>query len=365
MARRRRIEAPTPEELARIEGADRGDGFAAKPSAMAPIARVAGEAAALGSALDPEAEAARARDRREAAELRRLRAEGWEVREIPIDAVRTDAMPRDRMSLDPEAMEELRASIRQSGLRMPIEVSLRNPEAGAPEGAETYDLLSGFRRLSAMRDVAGAGGTVRALVRPARAAAARLAAMIEENEIRAGLSSYERGRAAALAVEAGVFANIEAAVDALFAAASKAKRSKVRSFARLHEELGDLLAFPQSLSERQCLRLAAALKSGAGRELRAALGTGLGTDPEGEWALLEEVLRPLERPPAAGPRARRARAPALPEGYDPAWIPLARDRFIHRDHDRKGHMIRFVGPHIDGELIEEVMREIERWLGET
>ncbi|WP_311199555.1 hypothetical protein [Phaeobacter inhibens] len=51
-------------------------------------------------------------------------------------------------------------------------------------------------------------------------------------------------------------------MDALFGAASKAKRSKVRSFAAVHEGLGDLLRYPNALSEKAGLKLAAALRSG-------------------------------------------------------------------------------------------------------
>lgn len=338
MARRRRIEAPSAEELARIDS----EGVAPRPGPMAPIAQIAGEAASLGSALDPEAEAERA----EAAALRRLRAEGWEVREIAMAEIRTDAMTRDRMGMDPEALEELRASIRANGLRLPIEVSQRNPEG--------YDLISGLRRLTAMRDVAGQGGTIRALVRPARDEAATLGAMVEENEVRVNLTSYERGRTASVAVQDGVFPDLDTAVATLFAAASKAKRSKVRSFARLHEELGDLLTFPQALSERQCLRLAGALKAGQGAALRRALGAGPAADAAAEWALLDAAVRRAEAPRPDAPVAGRA----APRGGDA--VPLGGGRSMRHVEDRSGHAIRFEGPDVDAAMIRAVMREIRR-----
>jgi ParB family chromosome partitioning protein len=351
MARRKRIEAPDADALAKIDA----EGAPARGGPRIPIAQVAGEAAALGSGLDAEREVERA----EAETLRRLRRDGWEVRELPVAQIRTDAMTRDRMALDPEAMEELRASIRANGLRLPIEVSQRNPGEG-------YDLVSGLRRLTAVRDLMGPEATIRALVRPFGTGAAALGAMVEENEIRVNLTSYERGRTVALAVQEGLFPDIDAASATLFAAASKAKRSKVRSFARLHEELGDLLSFPQALSERQCLKLAAALKAGQGGALRRALETGQGTGPDEEWALLEAALRDAEAiagPGRAEGRPARGRRRA-PQTYDPSWIPLANDRFIYRQVDAKGHAIRFHGPHVDNELIEAVMLEIQRLLGE-
>ncbi|MEM7730810.1 MAG: ParB N-terminal domain-containing protein [Pseudomonadota bacterium] len=350
MARRKRIEAPSDEALAKLDA----EGFAAKPSALAPIAQVAGEAAALASPLPPAEQAARAKERTDAEALRRARAQGWEVRDIPIPEIRADAMTRDRMSLEPDAMEELRASIRANGLRMPIEVSLRNPN----DDGEGYDLISGLRRLTAMRDVAGEGGTVRAFVRPQKSDAANLEAMVEENEVRVNLTSYERGRAASMAVQDGVFPDVETAVNALFSTASKAKRSKVRSFARVHEELGDLLTFPQMLSERQCLKIAAGLKAGLGGALRQALGTGQGTEPETEWALLEQVLAK-----APSPSERRASTPKpLTPTWNPGWVPLANGLMIRHDVDHKGHAIRFEGKQVDREFIETVMDEIVRLL---
>lgn len=51
--------------------------------------------------------------------------------------------------------------------------------------------------------------------------------MVEENEVRANLSHYERGRIAVLAAEQGHFTHVEEAVARLSGAASKAKRSKI------------------------------------------------------------------------------------------------------------------------------------------
>ncbi|MEL6586281.1 MAG: ParB N-terminal domain-containing protein [Pseudomonadota bacterium] len=348
MARRRRIEAPSAEELKRLDEATAEAGFAAKPK-MAPIAQVAAEAATLGSPLNAEAQEAAARDRADAAALRRARDEGWEVRDLPIADIQTDAFNRDRMALDPAAMEELRNSIRANGLRMPVEVTVR--EKGG------YDLISGLRRLVATRDVSGPDAHIRAFIRQPKATPDALVAMIEENEIRANLTSYERGRAAVSAVEDGAFATLEDAVNALFASASKAKRSKVRSFALVHEELGDLLVFPQALSERQCLRLATAIKAGQGGALRAALATGMGTDADLEWAQMASVLAASDRAQkkTAAPKARQVRA------QDRGYIELANGMGIRHVTDASGHALRFEGP-VDQTLVEAVMLEIERLL---
>jgi ParB family chromosome partitioning protein len=73
---------------------------------------------------------------------------------------------------------------------------------------------------------------VLAVLRRPDTAAEAYVAMVEENEIRVGLSYYERARVAARAAEAGVFEDASAAIDVLFSTASKAKRSKIRSFVR-------------------------------------------------------------------------------------------------------------------------------------
>jgi len=117
--------------------------------------------------------------------------------------------------------------------------------------------------------------TIRAVLRTPATDADRFAAMVEENEVRQQLSHFERGRIAALSAQQGVFANTEAAVAALFPVASKAKRSKIRSFAMIFEELGDILEFPEALREKDGLRIASApgwASEGATKDPRLAWG---------------------------------------------------------------------------------------------
>ena len=273
MARRRTMGAPDAAELARIDAEASEVGFAAKP--------------------------ARARDRSDAAALRTAREEGWEVRSISIAAIHVDARSRDRIEMEAEALDKLRASIRAGGLRTPIEVSQRNTGDG-------YDLISGLRRLTAVSDVDGPDASIPAFVRPLRDAAETFVAMIEENEIHANLTAYERGRAAVVAVQDGAFATVGEAVDALYAASNKSKRSKVRSFATVHEELGDLLKHPRALTERKCLQLSAAIKAGAGPRIRDALAEGDGRGPSEEWSVLAAAMPP--------PRGFRSETPNAPQG---------------------------------------------------
>jgi ParB family chromosome partitioning protein len=302
MAKRRRLTAPDAAELEQLEA-----GFATKPSigpfetksVVPPIAQVAAEAATLSGMAAVTDREALARDQGDAARWRDAQDAGLVAQKLPIDEIDADYIRRDRMVEDEEAMAELLESLRVNGLRTPIEVT---------PTAEGYGLISGYRRLDAFRRLARtdpAFAQIPAFVRQAGAGQGAYVSMVEENELRANLSPYERGRIAVLAAGQGVFPSTEAAVDALFAAASKAKRSKVRSFAMVHEALGDLLRYPVSLSEKAGLRLAAALRDGAQAKLRAALAGAEVPDAKAEWALIEAALK--EAPEPSRDKARGGR----------------------------------------------------------
>ena len=188
-------------------------------------------------------------------------------------------------------------------------------------GGGRYGLISGWRRLSRLARLhAETGearfGHVQALLRRPDGASDAYLAMVEENEIRAGLSHYERARIAALAAEQGVFSSPQDALRHLFANASRAKRSKIGSFMVLHRELGDVLAFPAAIPERLGLALAQALEGvieedaviepdtppapGFAAKLRATLIAAAPKTAEDEAQLLTEALRPTKTgsPPA-------------------------------------------------------------------
>ena len=108
--------------------------------------------------------------------------------------------------------------------------------------------------------------TVQALVRRPETAADAYVAMVEENEIRVGLSQYERARVAARATERGVFPSEKAALLALFAAASRPKRSRIRAFLELYHALDGVAALSGAPARAAG---AAARRAGAGRRRRA------------------------------------------------------------------------------------------------
>ena len=98
---------------------------------------------------------------------------------------------RDRIAVAPDDLAALTESLRARGQQTPIEV--------VDLGGGQYGLISGWRRISALRALLDETGeaqfaTVLALLRQPADASAAYVAMVEENEIRIGLSYYERAR---------------------------------------------------------------------------------------------------------------------------------------------------------------------------
>lgn len=242
-------------------------------SSRPPIAHVAGEAASA-AALEEVAGA-----------LADARAEGRLIQKLPLEAIVTDHLIRDRVGLDAMELHTLRESLKARGQQVPIEVVALDGEP------PRYGLISGLRRVVALRDLGVS--EVLALIRSPESSEAAYIAMVEENEIRAGISLYERGRLAYEAVEAGLYDDPFGAIRALWASASRAKRSKIGSFMTVHAKLGDVLSFPAAIPERLGLRIAYALtEEGVRERLRAALKSVTVASAEAERELLEESLDP-------------------------------------------------------------------------
>jgi ParB family chromosome partitioning protein len=306
MARRRLSPLPTAATDAVPRAEQAGAGSRPAPSSVpraersAPIARVAAEAASA-AALEELAET-----------LRAAREEGRLVLDLPLAAVVSDHLARDRIGPGSrpgdEDMDALVASIRAHGQRTPIEVT--------PIGSDRYGLISGWRRLSALATLWDETGEarfakVRALVIRPESAEDAYVTMVEENEIRLGLSQYERARIALLAAERGVYPDPEAALRSLFATASKAKLSRIRAFVDLVRALDGSVRFPRAIPERLGLRLVERIRQGQGGAIAAALTAADPSTPEAETTLLERLARP-PRPASAEPDAELATEPLLP-----------------------------------------------------
>ena len=243
-----------------------------RPDPNAPIARVAADAAGA-AALEELAHA-----------LETARDTGRMVLDLALATIAPDHLTRDRLPVEDEAMAALRDSIRAHGQRTPIEVT---PLAGALP----YGLISGWRRLMALKALHAETNearfaTVKALVcRPETAAEAYIF-MVEENELRVGLSHYERARVAARAAARGVFPSEQAALRALFAQASRPKRSRIRAFLELYHALDGSLRFPAALPERLGLQLVERVRAGDGERIAQAVTRADPQTAEEELALL-------------------------------------------------------------------------------
>ncbi|MEW9920385.1 ParB/RepB/Spo0J family partition protein [Marimonas sp. MJW-29] len=358
MAKRRKLEAPSAEDLGRIEEEFRRE--TPTRGRAAPIAAVAADAA---GALEPGTPEQR-RDEAQAAAFRDAEAEGRVISLIALDQIEPISIPRDRTILDKEALAELEHSISIHGIRLPIEVY----EMQKPAGGKRFGLISGYRRLIAQGNLHQRTGAdkfaqIKAVVRDPDQMGGAFVAMVEENEIRQDLSHYERGRIAAIAAQQGAFMDTEEAVSQMFAAASKAKRSKIRSFAMIFEELGDMLRFPEGMRERDGLRLAQALRHGAEARIREVLGSGQGRDPRSEWAAIEAVLAEQSEPTPDPKRGGRPKLTAPKAGWDGVdTLHTSTGVTMRYEEEPNGYVLRFSGKGISAELVEMLMQDIKEKL---
>jgi len=272
MAKRKRLELPE-----RVEAPQLETKITFGAMSRMPIADVAGETAAR-AALDEVSDA-----------LHRAEAEGRMVRRLETDHIDAGHLNRDRMVFDDEEMETLKASLAARGQQTPIEV--------VQLSSGRFGLISGLRRLQALRDLGVQ--EVLAFVRKPEGAAASYVAMVEENEIRAGLSFYERANIAVQAVGAGVYRDPKTAVKALFANVPPPKRSKILRFVVLRQTLGKHLAFPATIPEKLGLALATAIE--ADKAVATRINDALRKTPPVDAATERRVLeRALKGPAPAG-----------------------------------------------------------------
>jgi ParB family chromosome partitioning protein len=294
---------------------------------------------------------------------------------LPLDAIDDTAFPRDRTLLSSGALDELRRSIARTGLRQPIEVCAldsgfdgptHSPTDGPTHGpthGPTYGLISGFRRLSAVRALHEMTGDARWSVIPAflRQPPDRtetLRAMVEENTVREDLSPWELGLVAAAACARGDFPTLDAAVAGLFPCADRTRRQRLRQLATVADELDGLLTDPETLLQSQLLGLAAAINAGLGDLARAALAeAGADAGPARQWQALRPVLAEAEGLPG---RAAGAERPTIP-GRPRRMLALPQGLLIRREKLPNGWALRFTGPQArDGSLVDDVFDYIER-----
>lgn len=303
MAKRKRLTPAQPGYLQASAGTGAARPAPAGPLPAAPIAQVAGEAAASAalSELSQEMEAAC--------------AEGRLMVSLPLDAIDAGYLVRDRLVQDEDEMQALIASLISRGQQTPIEV-VALPE---PKDGQTHGLISGWRRLTALRRLYKAAQEPRYAQVMARVIApdsdqAAYVAMVEENEIRANLSHYERARIALRAYQGQVYPTQKAALQGLFDSVSRSKRSKIGSFIPLVEALDRVLKFPTAIPEKLGLELSRAVQED--RSFKSRLFARL-LDPPSQSA--EEELGRINTALAA----RRAGGAVKPTAPAPRKAPPA------------------------------------------
>lgn len=273
---------------------------------------------------------------------------------IPMDQINDAALPRDRAVLDPDAQQALAHSIFTSTLRFPIEVF------ALPEPTEThkYGLISGLRRLDACRTLHtdyGSPATIAAFIRSPKTVPEAVAAMVEENEIRADVSPWDQARIALIAADEGIFGSTEDAVRVLFPHADRMKRTRICAVAVVVREMEGVLKNPQTLNQRQLLRISSAINRGMLDVLHLALQHGLTKTSEHQWKLMEPYLREAEEED----KKLRSHSSEPPR---PRRMFRHKNQFVvWREKTKKGYSMHFRGKEMHSGLMDGVFDEIERW----
>lgn len=231
-------------------------------------------------------------------EFVRLKKLGLIVDAIPVDAVHCTKLTRDRMRSVDLDLDDLKTSIREVGLSNPIRVT--------PDGAGGYELVQGLRRLTAFRQLFDETGDpafarIPAGLMPAGETLDMLyRRMVDENLIRKDVSFAEMANLARAYAEEGVegCADLDEAVNRLYASASPQKRSYVRRFAFLMRQLEKHLEHPTALPRALGLQLADRIEGNpdAARALVAALRDAGPRDAEAEVAVLRRFVASHDAP---------------------------------------------------------------------
>lgn len=275
---------------------------------------------------------------------------------IPMQLIAAHAFLRDRTAPDPEALAELRHSILTDGLRQPIElVELSEPLDGC-----TYALVSGMRRLTAMREIARLKGqedtaTIPAFLRAPQTMVQILRDIAAENEQHAPVSIYEKGRFLVQAVQEGYVDTLDSAISQLFPGTQRAKTYRLRAAAEVAEALEGRLSTPEALTQNQIEQLATALRKGFGDLLEQVLKQ----HPAQPLPLQMQALKPLlvEAATVTDAQAETTRRTGLPRRL----LHLPQGLTIRREKTAKGWLLHFSGREArSGALLDDVFRLIER-----
>lgn len=337
MAKRKRL---TPANPAFLDSGTPAEP-ALSPLRAAPIAEVAREASHSAAAEEM------------ARTLTEAREGGRMVLSVPLEQVQLNYLVRDRIAVQDDEMRALKDSLRSRGQQTPVEL--------VELAAGRYGLISGWRRCAALRALHEETGEARfdqvlALLRKPGDAAEAYQAMVEENEIRVGLSYFERARIVAKAVEQGVFDSSRTALQTLFASASRPRRSKIGSFLVLVDAFEGHLHYPEAISERLGLQLSRTLtqSDGFAEVLRKRAADQPAQSAADEIAMLESALQTGQESSLFQPASPKAPLQTSPQSLEktPSDHP-APPKAFHQQNPRPitpGIDMRYTSP---GQLVLE------------
>ena len=251
----------------------------------------------------------------------RLKALGLVIDLIPLDQIETYKLVRDRTKGPDPELAELTESIQTIGLSNPVRLEAR------ADGR--YELIQGYRRLSAYRalleetgDVEAWGKIPAAVAQPGAELERLYRQMVDENLVRKDISFAEMAQLALdyAADPQTKETDPEKVVAQLFKSAGYQKRSYVRAFIKLIERLGPHLRFSHAIPRALGLTLVNKLEIEP--ELVARVRDELaGWENRSETDELEVLRR------VSGAGAGVADAPSAPRAPKPATPGKAKTSF--------------------------------------
>jgi ParB family chromosome partitioning protein len=229
------------------------------PARRGPMATAISETAEAGRERAAIEADIRAENDALAHEFVRLRRMGMVTDLIPLDRISAKKLFRDRNTRVEVDVSDLKTSLQTVGLSNPIRV-----EADAHGN---YELVEGWRRMTAYRQLLDETGDDHWSLVPAtyiplgETVKDLYRRMVDENLVRKEVSWSEM---AALAraysdLRVGGCANVDEAVNELFASANPQKRSYIRRFAQLLNHLEVHLQYPHAIPRALGLSLSARL----------------------------------------------------------------------------------------------------------
>lgn len=265
------------------------------PARRGPMASAIVETAQANAERAGTEAAIRAENDALAHEHVRLKKLGLITDLIATDTIHVSKLIRDRSQTADPQLEELKDSIKAIGLSNPLRVE--QTESG-------FELIQGFRRLSAFRELERETGDARysripaSLVPRGEPLVDLYRKMVDENMVRKDLSFGEMAQlAVSYARDEGISA--QDAVRDLYASALKQKRRYILQFTTLIEQLGSELKYVEAIPRALGLDLDRVLTNDA--EAASVILAQLQKFPDRDAVVELDILRTCVKGQAAAP----------------------------------------------------------------